>query len=73
MGGTEDFARLIRLSNEQDWRLICDLCCEHELGLIYDSAMERLLFDGRPLFHPLRFEGMVERTVVGERAMWAQS
>ncbi len=50
--------------DEQDWRLICDLCCEHELGLIYDSAMERLLFDGRPLHHPLRFEGMVERTVV---------
>jgi aspartate/methionine/tyrosine aminotransferase len=44
--------------------LICDLCCEHELGLIYDSAMERLLFDGRPLLHPLRFEEMVERTVV---------
>jgi aspartate/methionine/tyrosine aminotransferase len=50
--------------DEQDWQLICDLCCEHELGLIYDSAMERLLFDGRPLLHPLRFEGMVERTVV---------
>jgi N-succinyldiaminopimelate aminotransferase len=50
--------------DEQDWRLICDLCCEHELGLIYDSAMERLLFDGRLLLHPLRFEGMVERTVV---------
>jgi aspartate/methionine/tyrosine aminotransferase len=26
--------------------------------------MERLLFDGRPLVHPLRFEGMAERTVV---------
>ena len=26
--------------------------------------MERLLFDGRPLHHPLRFEGMVERTLV---------
>jgi N-succinyldiaminopimelate aminotransferase len=50
--------------DELDWRLICDLCCEHELGLIYDSAMERLLFDGRPLLHPLRFEEMVERTVV---------
>jgi aspartate/methionine/tyrosine aminotransferase len=50
--------------DEQDWRLICDLCCEHELGLIYDSAMERLLFDGRALLHPLRFEGMAERTVV---------
>src|SRR5438477_401622 len=27
-------------------------------------AMERLLFDGRPLVHPLRFEGMAERTLV---------
>jgi aspartate/methionine/tyrosine aminotransferase len=50
--------------DEEDWRLICDLCREHELGLIYDSAMERLLFDGRPLLHPLRFDGMAERTVV---------
>jgi N-succinyldiaminopimelate aminotransferase len=50
--------------DELDWRLICDLCCEHELGLIYDSAMERLLFDRRQLLHPLRFEEMIERTVV---------
>jgi aspartate/methionine/tyrosine aminotransferase len=50
--------------DELDRRLICDLCSEHGLGLICDSAMERLLFDGRPLLHPLRFEGMVERTVV---------
>ena len=50
--------------DEDDWRLVRDLCCDHELGLIYDSAMERLLFDARPLLHPLRFEGMAERTVV---------
>jgi aspartate/methionine/tyrosine aminotransferase len=50
--------------DEQDWQLVCDLCREHELGLIYDSAMERLLFDGRPLLHPLRCDGMAERTVV---------
>jgi N-succinyldiaminopimelate aminotransferase len=50
--------------DELDWRLICDLCCEHGVGLIYDSAMERLLFDARPLVHPLRFEEMIERTVV---------
>src|SRR5829696_6050525 len=47
-----------------DWRLACDLCREHDLFLIYDAAMERLLFDGRPLVHPLRFEGMAERTLV---------
>jgi aspartate/methionine/tyrosine aminotransferase len=50
--------------DEGDWRLVCDLCREHNLALIYDAAMERLLFDERPLLHPLRFEGMAERTVV---------
>jgi aspartate/methionine/tyrosine aminotransferase len=50
--------------DEEDWRLVCDLCRERELFLIYDSAMERLLFDGRPLVHPLHYEGMAERTIV---------
>ena len=50
--------------DEEDWRLVCDLCRERDLFLIYDAAMERLLFDGRPLVHPLRFEGMAERTLV---------
>jgi aspartate/methionine/tyrosine aminotransferase len=50
--------------DEEEWRLVCDLCRERELVLIYDAAMERLLFDGRPLLHPLRFDGMAERTVV---------
>jgi len=50
--------------DEEDWRLVCDLCVERDLFLIYDSAMERLLFDGRPLVHPLHFEGMAERTIV---------
>jgi hypothetical protein len=47
-----------------DWWLVCDLCRERDLALISDAAMERLLFDGRPLIHPLRFEGMADRTVV---------
>jgi N-succinyldiaminopimelate aminotransferase len=50
--------------DEDDWRAVCDLCRERDLFLIYDSAMERLLFDERPLVHPLRFDGMAERTVV---------
>src|SRR5438034_5354725 len=28
-------------------RLVCDLCRERDLFLLYDAAMERLLFDGR--------------------------
>jgi len=50
--------------DEDDWRAVCDLCRERDLFLIYDSAMERLLFDGRPLVHPLRFDGMAERAVI---------
>jgi aspartate/methionine/tyrosine aminotransferase len=34
------------------------------LPLLYDAAMERLLFDGRPLVHPLGFDGMAERTAI---------
>jgi aspartate/methionine/tyrosine aminotransferase len=50
--------------DEDDWRLVCDLCRERDLFLVYDAAMEAILFDGRPLVHPLHFEGMAERTVV---------
>jgi aspartate/methionine/tyrosine aminotransferase len=50
--------------DEDDWLAVCDLCRERDLFLIYDSAMERLLFDDRRLVHPLHMEGMAERTVV---------
>jgi aspartate/methionine/tyrosine aminotransferase len=45
---------------EAEWEAVCGL----GLPLLYDSAMERLLFDGRPLLHPLRFDGMADRTVI---------
>ncbi len=50
--------------SEGDWLAVCELCRDRDLFLIYDSAMERLLFDDRPLIHPLRIDGMAERTVV---------
>ena len=50
--------------DEGDWLAVCELCRERDLFLIYDAAMERLLFDNRPFIHPLRMEGMAERTVV---------
>jgi aspartate/methionine/tyrosine aminotransferase len=50
--------------DEDDWRAVCELCRERDLALLYDSAMERLLFDGRELIHPLRFDGMAERTLI---------
>jgi N-succinyldiaminopimelate aminotransferase len=50
--------------DDDDWTAVCDLCRERDLFLVYDAAMERLLFDGLPLVHPLHFAGMAERTVV---------
>ncbi len=47
-----------------DWEAVAALACKHDLLLILDSAMERLLFDGRPLVHPLALPGMAERSVV---------
>jgi len=50
--------------DEDDWLAVCDLCRERNLFLVYDAAMERLLFDERPLVHPLTLGDMAERTVV---------
>ena len=46
-----------------DWALVAALCVEHDLLLILNSAMERLLFDGRTVIHPAGLPGMAERTV----------
>ena len=50
--------------DEDAWQAVCELCVKRNLPLLYDTAMERLLFDGRPLLNPLRAEGMTERTVL---------
>jgi aspartate/methionine/tyrosine aminotransferase len=47
-----------------EWAGVCDVLAEHEIPLLYDAAMERLLFDGRPLVHPLHFDAMAEHTVI---------
>ena len=47
-----------------EWATVADILKEHEVPLLYDAAMERLLFDGRPLVHPLHFDGMADRTVI---------
>jgi N-succinyldiaminopimelate aminotransferase len=49
---------------EDEWRRIAAVVRSKRVLLVYDAAMERLLFDGRPLLHPLRFEGMAEHTCV---------
>ena len=46
-----------------DWRTVADLCVTHNLTLILDAAMERLLFDDREVIHPAGLPGMAERTI----------
>ncbi len=46
-----------------DWALVANLCVRHDLLLILDSAMERLLFDNRRVLHPAGLPGMAERTI----------
>ena len=49
--------------NEEEWREVARICIERDLLVVYDAAMERILFDGRVPFHPARLPGMAERTV----------
>ena len=48
----------------EEWAAAAAILGEHEVPLLYDAAMERLLFDERPLVHPLHLDGMAERTVI---------
>lgn len=46
-----------------DWAAVAELCGRHDLWLIYNAAMERILYDGRPYLHPAGLPGMRERTL----------
>lgn len=47
----------------EEWQAVAEACRRHDLLLIYDAAMERILFDGRKVLHPAGLPGMAERTV----------
>ncbi|KAH8175143.1 aminotransferase class I and II domain-containing protein [Sarocladium implicatum] len=49
--------------SHDDWSLIAELCVANDLILILDTAMERLVFDGRSVIHPAALPGMAERTI----------
>lgn len=50
--------------NPEEWGAIRTLCLEQGLWLLYNAAMERILFDGRSVIHPVTDGGLEERTVV---------
>jgi N-succinyldiaminopimelate aminotransferase len=49
--------------DRDDWALVAELCVAHDLLLILDTAMERLVFDKQDLFHPASLPGMADRTI----------
>ena len=51
------------LLSQGDWQLVAELCCAHDLLLVVDAAMERLVFDRQQVIHPAGIAGMRERTV----------
>jgi aspartate/methionine/tyrosine aminotransferase len=47
----------------EDWEAVCAACRRANAWMLYDSAMERILFDGTPHLHPAAYPGMAERTI----------
>lgn len=48
---------------QEEWQAVSALCLQHDTWLLYDAAMERILYDGRVPFHPAKLSGMAERTI----------
>jgi aspartate/methionine/tyrosine aminotransferase len=49
--------------NHEEWAAIATVCRERSIWLLYNAAMERILFDGRPYIHPATLEGMRDHTI----------
>ncbi|MEV5754052.1 pyridoxal phosphate-dependent aminotransferase [Actinoallomurus sp. NPDC052308] len=49
--------------DDRHWAALADACERHGAWLIYDAAMERIRFDGRPPSHPASHEGLARRTI----------
>lgn len=50
--------------NREEWETVSELCQEHDVWLLYNAIWESVLFDDRPLVHPVSFPGLAERTVI---------
>jgi aspartate/methionine/tyrosine aminotransferase len=49
--------------SREDWKAICAACRDAGAWMLYDSAMERILFDNAEHWHPASFPGMESRTI----------
>lgn len=50
--------------NREEWEAIARICVKRDIWLLYDAAMERILYDGRTVIHPASFPHMKERTII---------
>lgn len=68
--------------NQEEWEAISVICRERSIWLLYNAAMERILFDEWPYIHPATLEGMKDYTItvggvtkeqrmIGWRVGWA--
>ena len=49
--------------NRAEWEAVADTCLKADAWLIYNAAMERILFDGAAPKHPASLDGMAPRTI----------
>lgn len=47
----------------KEWEALIAFCRRAGCWLLNDAAMERILYDGRPVIHPARFDGMREQVI----------
>jgi len=47
----------------EEWSALIAFCQQAGCWLINDAAMERIVYDGRPVVHPAAFPGMRERVI----------
>lgn len=48
---------------KSEWEAVAEVCKKADAWLLYDAAMEKILYDGRKVIHPASFPGMRERTI----------
>jgi aspartate/methionine/tyrosine aminotransferase len=54
---------------QAEWEAVARVCIKTDAWLLYDAAVERILYDGRSVIHPASLPHMQERTItVGSAA-----
>jgi aspartate/methionine/tyrosine aminotransferase len=47
----------------EEWKAVANVCEKLDCWLLYDAAMERILYDNRMVIHPASLPNMKERTI----------